>query len=116
VALTSEKSSDDGLAWAWASFFLDVFESLVLVQIIFFDKLDLGVPLHWGFLEIYLVATLFMSLGQLAGIALVTRGYYLLGGYLQIISSGGQVLKVDGIFGVVGGLKALRYGRSLTAP
>jgi hypothetical protein len=88
---------------------------LVLVQIVFFDKLDLGVPFHWGFLEIYLVATLFMSLGQLAGIALVKRGYYLLGGYLQIISSGGQVLKVDGIFGVVGGLKALRYGRSLTA-
>lgn len=102
----------DGLNWAWASFVLDVVESLVLIQILFFDKQQFGVAFEWGVLEIYFVMTLFMSIGQLIGIALVTRGRYRLGGYFQIVSSAGQVLKLDGVFGVVGGLKALRFAEA----
>jgi len=109
---TDKVQQANGLNWAWASFFLDMVESLVLVQIVFFDKQEFGVDFHWGVLEIYFVATLFMSVGQLIGIALVTRGHYHLGGYFQVVSSAGQVLKVDGIFGVIGGLKALRYAEA----
>ena len=105
----------DGLSWAWASFLLDVVESLVLIQILFFDKQQFGVAFEWGVLEIYFVMTLFMSVGQLIGIALVTRGQYRLGGYVQIVSSAGQVLKLDGIFGVIGGVKALRFAESRAA-
>ena len=102
----------DGLSWAWASFLLDVVESLVLIQILFYDKQQFGVAFEWGVLEIYFVMTLFMSIGQLIGIALVTRGRYRLGGYFQVVSSAGQVLKLDGVFGVIGGLKALRYAEA----
>jgi hypothetical protein len=115
VANEEEEQHDeqtDGLNWAWASFVLDVVESLVLIQILFFDKQQFGVAFEWGVLEIYFVMTLFMSIGQLIGIALVTRGRYRLGGYFQIASSAGQVLKLDGVFGVVGGLKALRFAEA----
>ena len=79
------------------------------MQILFFDKPDMGVGFKWGIIEYYFVATLFMSLGQLAGIALVSKRHYRIGGYFQIFSSVGQVIKLDGVFGVVGGIKALRY-------
>ena len=104
-----QHAQTNGLNWAWASFLLDIVESLVLTQILFFDKQQFGVAFEWGVLEIYFVITLLMSIGQLVGIALVTRGQYRLGGYVQIVSSAGQVLKLDGIFGVIGGVKALRY-------
>ena len=107
-----ETEQTNWLSWAWASFLLDVVESLVLIQILFFDKQQFGVTFEWGVLEIYFVMTLFMSIGQLIGIALVTRGQYRLGGYFQIVSSAGQVLKLDGVFGVIGGIKALRYGNT----
>ena len=108
-----DEALSTGLSWAWVSFALDVVESLVLVQILFFDKPDMGVDFKWGIIEYYFVSTLFMSLGQLAGIALVSKGYYRVGGYCQIFSSVGQVIKLDGVFGVVGGIKALRYDQHL---
>ena len=108
-----DEAVSNGLPWAWVSFALDVVESLVLVQILFFDKPDMGVGFKWGIIEYYFVSTLFMSLGQLAGIALVSKGYYRTRGYCQIFSSVGQVIKLDGVFGVIGGIKALRYDQYL---
>ena len=102
----------NGLKWAWASFVLDKVESLVLVQIVFFDKKQFGVDFDWGVLEIYFLITTLMSIGQLVGIVLVIRGQFRLGGYFQIVSSVGQVMKLDGILGVIGGNKALKFARA----
>jgi hypothetical protein len=106
----------NGLRWAWTSFGVDVLETLILLQVVLFDKPEFGVAFHWGFLELYLLATVLLSLGQLTGIFLVIRGRYRLGGYFQIVSSGGQILKfadLHGILGVVGGVKALRFAESV---
>jgi hypothetical protein len=48
-------------------------------------------------------------LGQVAGIVLVLRGQYRLGGLVQIVSSAIHVLKGEGFIGVIGGMRARAY-------
>lgn len=106
-----------GLAWALVSLALDIMEVLVLVEVIFFDKARIGaVDDGLGFLEIYFIITLAAAVGQGLGVLLVARGLYRVGGMLQIVSSSTQVIKLDGIVGVVGGIKAWRYPAALQGP
>lgn len=91
---------------------LDVLEVLVLSEILFFDRPRAGLKRSFGLLEVYFIVTVVASLGQAAGVALVAAGRYRAGGYLQIASSAVQVVKIDGIPGIVGGVKALRYARA----
>lgn len=105
------KPPSTGLSWAIVSLALDLVEVLVLAEIIFFDKPRSGMSNGMGFLEIYFCITVVATIGQTIGVVLVARHWYRLGGLLQIISSGVQAIKIDGIIGVVGGVKAWRYPR-----
>ena len=103
-----------GLPWAFASLFLDIIEVLVLSEIIFFDSFRSGLGEGWGLLEYYLMVMIGATIGQAIGIFMVSKlHWYRVGGILQIIASSTQLIKVDGIIGVVGGLKAWRYGNAL---
>jgi hypothetical protein len=105
-----------GLRWAMASLFLDIIETLVLAEIIFFDSWRSGLGEGWGLLEYYWVVMIGATIFQAIGIGLVTQlGWYRIGGVLQIIASTTQVIKVDGLIGVVGGMKAYRYGKAKAA-
>ena len=103
----------NGLKWSVASLILDITEVLVLVEIVFFDKQRIDLNNDFGILEIYFVSTIVTAVGQFAGVMLVISGAYRLGGIVQIISSAPQMVKVDGILGVIGGIKACRYYRHL---
>ncbi len=103
----------NGLVWGVVSLVLDLVEILVLVEIIFFDQARTGLHGSFNFLEIYFVVTLFATIGQGIGVVMVTRQWYRIGGIFQIVSSALQVIKIDGIFGVIGGLKAYRLARYL---
>ncbi len=102
-----------GLPWAIASLVLDVIEVMVLTEIIFFDKPRSQIGSGVGFLEYYFAFTVAGTLGQALGVLLVTRNWFISGGILQIVSSATQVVKIDGIVGVIGGIKAYQYGRRL---
>lgn len=103
-----------GLPWAFASLFLDIIEVLVLSEIIFFDSFRSGLGQGWGLLEYYLMVMIGATIGQAIGIYMVSKlHWYRVGGIFQIIASSTQLIKVDGIIGVIGGLKAWRYGNAL---
>ena len=103
-----------GLPWAMASLFLDIIEVLVLSEIIFFDAFRSGLDRGWGILEYYLMVMIGATIGQAIGIWMVSQlRWYRVGGILQITASTTQLIKVDGIIGVIGGLKAWRYGKAL---
>jgi len=103
-----------GLTWAFASLFLDIIEVLVLSEIIFFDSFRSGLGQGWGLLEYYLMVMIGATIGQAIGIYMVSKlHWYRIGGIFQIVASSTQLIKVDGIIGVIGGLKAWRYGNAL---
>lgn len=103
-----------GLPWAFASLFLDIIEVLVLSEIIFFDSFRSGLGQGWGLLEYYLMVMIGATIGQAIGIYMVSKlHWYRIGGIFQMIASSTQLIKVDGIIGVIGGLKAWRYGNAL---
>ena len=61
-----------------------------------------------------MIAFFFIGLGvltalQLAGIILVTKGRYRLGGALQIVASVPHIIDGFGILGVIGGMIAYHY-------
>lgn len=89
--------------------FLEIVEGLVLIEIIFFDAPRAGFSFEFGVLELYFVASMVSILMQLAGIVLVMRGWYRVGAIFQIVSSSPHVIKVEGLIGIVGGIKAYRY-------
>jgi hypothetical protein len=117
--MTDESEQQDvelpsnGLVWGIVSFVLDVVEILVLVEIIFFDQARTGLHGSFNFLEIYFTVTLIATIGQGIGVVMVAKGWYRSGGIFQIVSSALQVIKIDGIFGVVGGIKAYQLARYL---
>lgn len=105
-----------GLPWAFASLFLDIIEVLVLSEIIFFDSFRSGLGEGWGLLEYYLMVMIGATIVQAIGIFFVSKlHWYRVGGLLQITVSSTQLIKIDGIIGVIGGLKAWRYGTALAA-
>lgn len=103
----------NGLVWGIFSFVLDLVEIMVLIEIIFFDQARTGLQGSFNFLEIYFVVTLLATIGQGIGVVMVAKGWYRSGGIFQIVSSALQVIKIDGIFGVVGGIKAYQLARFL---
>jgi len=105
--------ASNGLVWALISFVLDLIEVVVLIEILFFDKPALSGDNGTGLLHIYFAVMLAATIGQGLGVLLVTRGWYRSGGAMQVVSSAVQVFKVDGIIGVVGGVKAWRYAANL---
>ncbi len=91
------------------SFALDLVELVVLVEILFFDKVAFGGPEGFGLLHGYFIVMVCATTAQGMGVLLVTRGWFRLGGGLQIVASAAQVFKIDGVIGIVGGVKAWRY-------
>ena len=65
---------------------------------------------------VYLGLVALTALLQAAGIFLVVKGRYRVGGALQIAASCLHVLKGEGLIGVVGGLKARAHGRADAEP
>jgi hypothetical protein len=89
---------------------LEVLECLVLVEVMFFDRAPGS---GFGAIGIYFCAVLATVVGQVAGILLVRRGRYRLGGLVQIASSAIHVLKGEGLIGVIGGMRARAYARQI---
>jgi len=91
------------------SFALDLVELVVLVEILFFDKAAFSASPDFGLLHWYFIVMVCATSAQGTGVLLVTRGWFRLGGGLQIVASAAQVFKIDGVIGIVGGVKAWRY-------
>jgi hypothetical protein len=102
-----------GLGWSVVCLVLHIAELLVLTEIVFFDRQRGGFTQHVGLIEIYFAVTLLTTAGFAVGIWMVSQGRYHAGGMVQIISIAPQVLKVDGIIGVIGGVKAIRHARAI---
>ena len=98
-----------GLTWAFVMLALEAFECLVLIEVVFFDRPGIGLASGFNAVQFYFALVAITLLLQIAGIVLVWRGRYRAGGALQIASSALHVLKVEGIVGLIGGLKAYRY-------
>lgn len=111
AAIAGERLSppSNGVIWGLVSLALDLLEVIVLVEILYFDKAAFRGDGGSGLLQVYFYIMLAATAGQAAGVALAARSWYRLGGALQIVASAVQVFKVDGIIGVVGGVKAWRY-------
>jgi len=92
---------------------LQVVEWLVLIQVLCFDLPRTGLPAGGGIVEGYFWACSIALLFQVMGILLVLRGRYRAGGLLQLASCLLHLPKGEGILGLIGGMKALRYGRAL---
>jgi len=88
--------------------FLEALECLVVGEVAFFDRAGHG---GFGAIEIYFCLVAATLLGQVAGILLVLRGRYRLGGTVQVVSSAMHVLKGEGLIGVIGGMRARAYAR-----
>ena len=97
-----------GLTWAYVMLFLEVLECLMLVEVVLFDRKPGS---GFGAIGLYFCAVAATVLGQVAGILLVRRGRYRVGGLVQIVSSAIHVLKGEGLIGVIGGMRARAYAR-----
>jgi hypothetical protein len=90
--------------------FLEVLECLMLGEVVFFDRAPGS---GFGAIGLYFCAVLVTALGQVAGIILVLRGRYRVGGLVQIVSSALHVLKGEGLVGVIGGMRARACARQI---
>ena len=105
-------SASNGLRWAFVMLLLEVLELLVVGEVAFFDRPSGG---GFGAIELYFTLVAATLAGQVIGIFLVLKGRYQLGGTVQIASSAMHVLKGEGLIGVIGGMRARAYGRSVAA-
>jgi uncharacterized membrane protein len=103
-------AASPGLTWARVMLFLEVLECLMLVEVVFFDRAPGS---GFGAIGLYFCAVVATVLGQVAGIVLVRRGQYRVGGLVQIVSSAIHVLKGEGLIGVIGGMRARAYARQI---
>lgn len=103
------RAETPGIRWAFAMLFLQIAEVLGLSEVIFSDQKHSGLPHKVGMLEIYYAAVITTVVVQIAGMVLVRRGRYRLGGALQIAASTLHVLKIEGLIGMVGGLRAWKH-------
>ena len=104
-----------GLRWAFSQLGLDVVELAALLHIMVYDRAH-SVVAHdgrWDFFELYLTIIIACCALQFLGIFLVSVKFYRLGGILQIVASSPNVLKGEGLIGVIGGMKAYKYSRTL---
>ena len=100
-----------GLGWAYVMLALELVEWLALIHIRFMDRPPGFLPTGSGFFATYLALATFCLVCQCAGTALVWKRWYRTGGVLQILSCLLHVPKGEGFIGLVGGVKALRYGK-----
>jgi len=105
-----------GLGWASVMLALILSECALLLEVVFFDSHRTGTGGGNVYVAIYLGLVALTALLQAAGIFLVVKGRYRVGGALQIAASCLHVLKGEGLIGVVGGLKARAYGRADAEP
>lgn len=103
------RAETPGIRWALAMLFLQVAEVLGLSEAIFSDRLHSDLPHQFGMLEIYYVAVIVTVLLQVTGILLARQGRYRLGGALQIAASSLHLLKIEGLIGMIGGLRAWKH-------
>ncbi len=101
-------TASPGLTWAYVMLFLEVLECLMLGEVVFFDR---SPGSGFGAIGLYFCVVAATVLGQAAGILLVRRGQYRVGGLVQIVSSAIHVLKGEGLIGVIGGMRARAYAR-----
>ena len=99
-----------GLSWAFSMLFLEAIECLVVAEVAFLDRPTRTPGAGFGAIELYFCVVAATLIGQVAGIVLVLRGRYRLGGLIQIVSSGIHVLEGEGFIGVIGGMRARAYG------
>jgi hypothetical protein len=85
---------------------LEIVESLVVGEVVFFDRTPGS---GFGAIGIYFCIVIATVVGQVSGILLVLRGHYRVGGLVQIASSAIHVLKGEGLIGVIGGMRARAY-------
>lgn len=102
-----------GLGWAYVMLALELVEWVALIHIRFMDRPPGFLPAGSGFFETYFALATFSLACQVAGTALVWKGWYRIGGVLQILSCLLHVPKGEGFIGLVGGVKALRYGKDI---
>lgn len=105
----AERAKTPGIRWALAMLFLQVAEVLGLSEVIFSDRPHSGLPHRFGMLEIYYIAVIVTVLLQVSGILMARRGRYRLGGALQIAASSLHLLKIEGLIGMIGGLRAWKH-------
>ncbi|HUO85227.1 MAG TPA: hypothetical protein VM534_08950 [Thermoanaerobaculia bacterium] len=100
---------DAGLRWALVMATLQLLETLVLMEIVFSDEPHSGLRTGQSLVHAYfgVVATSFLV--QLTGIILVVNRRYRLGGALQIFASCFHLLKIEGVIGIIGGVKAWKF-------
>jgi hypothetical protein len=87
-----------------------VTEAMVLVEVIFWDRPASGIQPHFGGVEIYFALVIATVLLQAAGILLVRQSRYRAGGAMQIAASALHLLKIEGLIGIIGGLRAWKRG------
>ncbi|MFH1764453.1 MAG: hypothetical protein ABIF09_09700 [Gemmatimonadota bacterium] len=98
-----------GLGWATSMLALQTVEWLVLIHVLVYDQARPDLAAGGGFLELYFWACSISLFLQTIGILLVVRGWHRTGGVLQLASCTLHLPKGEGIVGLVGGTKALRY-------
>ena len=106
-------TASKGLGWAVAMLALMAIEWLVLLHVLGFDVPQAEWQAGGGFVEVYFWACTVTLLLQIAGVALVLRARYRWGGLLQIAACLLHLPKGEGLLGLLGGVKAFRYGRSM---
>lgn len=92
---------------------LQVTECLVLIHILRYDLPRTELSAGGGIVEIYFWACTVTLLFQVTGVLLVLQERYRTGGIFQIASCLLHLPKGEGILGLIGGVKAIRYGRAL---
>jgi hypothetical protein len=102
-----------GLVLAQIMFCLMATEVLVLIEIVFFDTVKAGDTRGIG-LVLYFWGAVITCLLQLIGIILVKKGWFRVGGVLQMIASAPHALKLEGLIGIMGGLDAYDYPQELS--
>jgi hypothetical protein len=107
---SERRGASPGLPWAYAMLVLEVVECLVVGEVVFFDRAPGS---GFGAIGLYFCVVVATVLGQVAGILLVLRGRYRVGGLVQIVSSAIHVLKGEGLIGVIGGMRARAYARQM---
>ena len=103
------ESPSTGIGWAYVMLALIGIECIALIEIIWFDRSRNELSSGSSIVNLYFGVVLTSFLAQLSGILLVTRGMYRQGGVLQMVGSAVHLVKIEGLIGIVGGVRAYRY-------
>lgn len=97
-----------GLVSGGFMFALMLAEVGVLSEIVFSDFHRVAADGAVTPTEIYFYVVLATCVLQAAGLGLVMRGHYRIGGALQIAASAVHLIKIEGLIGIFGGMRAYR--------